>query len=89
MVSDELCAHASTLWQLSRVAFATGVFMFVRHKSSTRDAGGHYTAYCRNAGDDQWYIFNDERVKRVNSHEVAGPEAYVLYYEQLGADGKP
>ena len=27
--------------------------------------GGHYTAFARNAGDNQWYSFNDERVNRI------------------------
>lgn len=27
--------------------------------------GGHYTAFCRNFLDRNWYEFNDERVSRV------------------------
>ena len=51
--------------------------------------GGHYTAFARNAGDNQWYSFNDERVNRISGREVAGPEAYVLYYERMDQDGQP
>lgn len=51
--------------------------------------GGHYTAFARNAGDDQWYQYNDERVSRIAAQEVAGPEAYVLYYERMDTDGQP
>lgn len=51
--------------------------------------GGHYTAFARNAGDNQWYQYNDERVTRINGPDVAGPEAYVLYYERMDVDGQP
>ena len=51
--------------------------------------GGHYTAFARNAGDNQWYQYNDERVSRIAARDVAGPEAYVLYYERMDTDGQP
>ena len=45
--------------------------------------GRHYTAYCRNVGDGQWYSYNDERVSMVELSRVHSPDAYVLYYERL------
>jgi len=29
--------------------------------------GGHYTAYCKNQNDNQWYEFDDMRVSKVDA----------------------
>jgi len=47
--------------------------------------GGHYTAYAKNAENEQWYSFNDSSVGRVDgdpSNTVVSPGAYVLFYER-------
>ena len=43
----------------------------------------HYTAFARNAGDENWYSFNDERVETVSATRVHSADAYVLYYERV------
>lgn len=43
---------------------------------------GHYIAYCVNQVDGIWYEFDDSFVKAVSEEEVAGVEAYVLFYQK-------
>ncbi|OWZ19413.1 Ubiquitin-specific protease [Phytophthora megakarya] len=42
--------------------------------------GGHYTAYAKNFVDDQWYYYDDERVRVVEEQQVVSPSAYLLFY---------
>lgn len=42
--------------------------------------GGHYTAYAKNFLDDQWYYYDDERVRVVEESRVVSPSAYLLFY---------
>ncbi|KAG7389468.1 Ubiquitin carboxyl-terminal hydrolase 32 [Phytophthora pseudosyringae] len=42
--------------------------------------GGHYTAYAKNFVDDQWYYYDDERVRVVEDQQVVSPSAYLLFY---------
>ena len=42
--------------------------------------GGHYTAYCLNPIDQEWYEFDDSTVTKVEPATVASAEAYVLFY---------
>lgn len=42
--------------------------------------GGHYTAYCLNYLNDQWYEFDDQYVTEVEVGQVINCEAYVLFY---------
>lgn len=42
--------------------------------------GGHYVAYCRHGGTGQWLEFDDSTVRVVREEEVAGIQAYVLFY---------
>lgn len=42
--------------------------------------GGHYTAYAKNFVDDQWYYYDDERVRVVEESRVVSPSAYLLFY---------
>lgn len=32
--------------------------------------GGHYTAFCKNREDGQWYNFDDSRVSKASAEEV-------------------
>lgn len=43
-------------------------------------AGGHYTAYCQNVINGQWYEFDDQYVSEVHETVVQNAEAYVLFY---------
>ena len=45
-------------------------------------SSGHYTAYCLNNFTDTWYEFDDQYVTAVDDNQVAGCEAYVLFYRK-------
>ncbi|MED6281814.1 hypothetical protein CHARACLAT_025824, partial [Characodon lateralis] len=44
--------------------------------------GGHYTAYCRNSVDGQWYSYDDSSVDMVPEDEVCTKGAYILFYQR-------
>lgn len=44
--------------------------------------GGHYTSYCLNPDDGQWYHFDDSLVSLVDATTVQNAEAYVLFYRK-------
>ncbi|XP_076455009.1 ubiquitin carboxyl-terminal hydrolase 20-like [Babylonia areolata] len=44
--------------------------------------GGHYTAYCLNTSNDQWYEYDDMYVTEVDVSQVINCEAYVLFYRK-------
>ncbi|XP_018057947.1 PREDICTED: ubiquitin carboxyl-terminal hydrolase 31-like [Atta colombica] len=46
--------------------------------------GGHYTAFCRNPYDTQWYCFDDTRVEAVNDTNLITNSAYMLFYQRRG-----
>jgi ubiquitin carboxyl-terminal hydrolase 4/11/15 len=50
--------------------------------------GGHYTAYCKNLIDMNWYSFNDSSIRKIDNVEetVISPQAYVLFYRRRGVD---
>ena len=43
-------------------------------------SGGHYTAYCKNSIDGQWYLFDDTNVEKTTYREVVTKGAYLLFY---------
>uniref|UniRef100_A0A1B6GRZ4 ubiquitinyl hydrolase 1 n=1 Tax=Cuerna arida TaxID=1464854 RepID=A0A1B6GRZ4_9HEMI len=45
---------------------------------------GHYTAYCRNPYDGQWYCFDDAKVSPVNESQLVSAAAYILFYQRRG-----
>ncbi|POM69847.1 Ubiquitin-specific protease [Phytophthora palmivora] len=49
--------------------------------------GGHYTAYAKNFVDDQWYYYDDERVRVVEEQQVVSPSAYLLFYIRSDMEG--
>ena len=44
--------------------------------------GGHYTAYCKNPTDGQWYGFDDMNTKQLTEAEVVTKDAYILFYQK-------
>uniref|UniRef100_A0A0L8FQP6 ubiquitinyl hydrolase 1 n=1 Tax=Octopus bimaculoides TaxID=37653 RepID=A0A0L8FQP6_OCTBM len=44
--------------------------------------GGHYTAYCLNYVNEQWYEFDDQYVTEVDFQQVLSSSAYVLFYRK-------
>ncbi|KAF7663500.1 hypothetical protein LDENG_00208360, partial [Lucifuga dentata] len=47
--------------------------------------GGHYTAYCKNSIDGQWYCFDDSEVSPVADDAVCQQTAYILFYQRRTA----
>ncbi|XP_009466135.1 PREDICTED: ubiquitin carboxyl-terminal hydrolase 31 [Nipponia nippon] len=47
--------------------------------------GGHYTAYCKNSVDGQWYCFDDSDVQQLSENEVCKQTAYILFYQRRTA----
>lgn len=47
---------------------------------------GHYTAYCKNAVNKEWYYFNDARVEFVKpgtrQNDIVHRDAYILFYKR-------
>lgn len=44
--------------------------------------GGHYTAFCRNKDDHQWYNYDDSRVSKASAEGVQSRAAYLLFYKR-------
>ncbi|XP_069557346.1 ubiquitin carboxyl-terminal hydrolase 43 [Brachyistius frenatus] len=44
--------------------------------------GGHYTAFCRNSVDGQWYSYDDSSAEPVPEVEVCTRGAYILFYQR-------
>ena len=45
-------------------------------------SGGHYTAYCQNFFDKNWFEFNDSSVGEVGKSRIVSDAAYVLFYRR-------
>ncbi|KAJ3593101.1 hypothetical protein NHX12_005438 [Muraenolepis orangiensis] len=45
--------------------------------------GGHYIAYCKNAGKKRWYKFDDHEVSEMSTSSVKSSAAYILFYSTL------
>ena len=43
--------------------------------------GGHYTAFCKNEQDQNWYCYDDSSVNFVKEQEIITEAAYVLFYK--------
>ncbi|XP_039979657.1 ubiquitin carboxyl-terminal hydrolase 43 isoform X2 [Xiphias gladius] len=44
--------------------------------------GGHYTAFCRNSVDGQWYSYDDSSAEPVPEGDVCTRGAYILFYQR-------
>ena len=44
--------------------------------------GGHYTAFCKNTEDRQWYNYDDSRVSKASPDMVESRAAYLLFYRR-------
>ncbi|XP_038162233.1 ubiquitin carboxyl-terminal hydrolase 43-like [Cyprinodon tularosa] len=44
--------------------------------------GGHYTAFCRNSVDGQWYSYDDSTVEPIPEAELCTRGAYILFYQK-------
>ncbi|CAH8466309.1 unnamed protein product [Schistosoma turkestanicum] len=57
------------------------LFSVLNHRGTMES--GHYTTFCRNIRDGQWYEYDDENVSLLNRNEIQNDNAYILFYELL------
>ncbi|XP_032177084.1 ubiquitin carboxyl-terminal hydrolase 43 isoform X1 [Mustela erminea] len=60
--------------------FLYDLYAVCNHHGSLQ--GGHYTAYCRNSLDGQWYSYDDSTVESLPEDEVNSRGAYILFYQK-------
>uniref|UniRef100_A0A8C3WWU3 ubiquitinyl hydrolase 1 n=1 Tax=Catagonus wagneri TaxID=51154 RepID=A0A8C3WWU3_9CETA len=60
--------------------FLYDLYAVCNHQGSLQ--GGHYTAYCRNSLDGQWYSYDDSTVEPLLEDEVITRGAYILFYQK-------
>ncbi|KAF5095686.1 hypothetical protein D0Z00_003040 [Geotrichum galactomycetum] len=48
--------------------------------------GGHYTAFAKNFVDNEWYYFDDSRVRKADPEDSITSAAYLLFYRRRSAD---
>lgn len=56
------------------------LFGVVNHMGSINF--GHYTAFCKNFLDNDWYCFDDSTVSHINKDNVVSKAAYILFYSR-------
>ncbi|XP_036622486.1 ubiquitin carboxyl-terminal hydrolase 43 [Trichosurus vulpecula] len=71
---------ASCLPNSCPLDFLYDLYAVCNHHGSMQ--GGHYTAYCRNSLDGQWYSYDDSTVEPVLEDEVSTRGAYILFYQK-------
>lgn len=57
----------------------------VVNQIGSRDSG-HYYSFCKNIKsqtDTNWYVFNDERVTKINEANIVTDRAYILFYKKI------
>lgn len=78
-LSNHLCQGAS-----GSGSALYDLYAFCSHHG-TGLQGGHYTACCKNPVDEQWYLFDDARVRRALDEDLAARDAYLLFYRRQPA----
>uniref|UniRef100_A0A8C6ZJL0 ubiquitinyl hydrolase 1 n=1 Tax=Nothoprocta perdicaria TaxID=30464 RepID=A0A8C6ZJL0_NOTPE len=69
--------------QRGRLDYLYDLYAVCNHHGSMQ--GGHYTAYCCNSLDGQWYSYDDSMVEGVREDEVSTRSAYILFYQRRNA----
>ncbi|XP_034046366.1 ubiquitin carboxyl-terminal hydrolase 43 [Thalassophryne amazonica] len=92
MVNPSYGSHQHTLqssWKNSRRAdlghpdFLYDLYAVCNHHGGMH--GGHYTAFCRNSVDGQWYSYDDSSTESVPEGGVCTRGAYILFYQRQNA----
>ena len=60
-------------------SFVYDLYGICNHSGGTE--GGHYTAFVKNANEN-WYLFNDTSVSRVNTDSIKTKNAYCFFYRK-------
>ncbi|XP_067860344.1 ubiquitin carboxyl-terminal hydrolase 43a [Heptranchias perlo] len=63
--------------------FVYDLYAVCNHHGSMQ--GGHYTAYCRNSVDGQWYGYDDSNAELIPEEEICTRGAYILFYQKRNA----
>ncbi|KAJ8606055.1 hypothetical protein CTAYLR_010593 [Chrysophaeum taylorii] len=75
------------------VAFAGGVRDYALRAVLVHDGrtavSGHYASFCRDQQEGAWYLFDDERVARVDENTVFSQQAYILFYVKKKQQQRP
>ncbi|XP_062930391.1 ubiquitin carboxyl-terminal hydrolase 43a [Mobula hypostoma] len=61
-------------------SFVYDLYAVCNHHGSMQ--GGHYTAFCRNSVDGQWYGYDDSNVELIPEEEICTRSAYILFYQK-------
>ncbi|XP_051851660.1 ubiquitin carboxyl-terminal hydrolase 43 [Antechinus flavipes] len=72
--------QASCLPNSCSLDFLYDLYAVCNHHGSMQ--GGHYTAYCKNSLDGQWYNFDDSTVEPVLEDDISTQGAYILFYQK-------
>ncbi|XP_051567992.1 ubiquitin carboxyl-terminal hydrolase 43-like isoform X2 [Myxocyprinus asiaticus] len=67
-------------WKHGDTDFLYDLYAVCNHHGGMH--GGHYTAYCRNSVDAQWYSYDDSSVELVPEEELCTRGAYILFYQR-------
>uniref|UniRef100_A0A4W4H5J1 ubiquitinyl hydrolase 1 n=1 Tax=Electrophorus electricus TaxID=8005 RepID=A0A4W4H5J1_ELEEL len=70
-------------WEHGDTDFLYDLYAVCNHHGGMH--GGHYTAYCRNSVDGQWYSYDDSSVDLVPEEELCTRGAYILFYQRRNA----
>ena len=81
LISSAFAQDSNNLQAISskQNSFKYDLYGICNHSGGS--AGGHYTAYVKNA-NDKWYLFNDTNVDEVNLGKLKSPEAYCFFYRK-------
>lgn len=66
--------------QLAPLDFMYDLYAVCNHHGGMH--GGHYTAFCRNSVDGQWYSYDDSSAEAIPEAEVCTRGAYILFYQR-------
>ncbi|XP_051563587.1 ubiquitin carboxyl-terminal hydrolase 43-like isoform X2 [Myxocyprinus asiaticus] len=67
-------------WKHGDTDFLYDLYAVCNHHGGMH--GGHYTAYCRNSVDGQWYSYDDSSVELVPEEELCTRGSYILFYQR-------
>lgn len=83
-MSPHLCGSSNFWWKTGQGSqHIYDLYAVCNHHGQNLHTG-HYTAYCRNPYNGQWYCFDDTRVSSINENELVTPAAYILFYQKRG-----
>jgi ubiquitin C-terminal hydrolase len=78
--SFDMADYCKELANESKKGTSYSLYAVSNHVGSL--SGGHYTAFCKNPISQEWYLFDDRDVAKIeNKKHIIGSAAYVLFYK--------